>query len=347
MIRKFRKPIACGITLFAWVVAIKLELPRPVDACAVSGRSGATVRIADENAIIVWDADAKIQHFIRRASFSADTPDFAFLVPTPTQPTLSESGDQAFSFLETLIVPKIVNEYHFLPPLGCSKPVMTANSAGVRVLEQGQVAGLDYKIFESDTAQNLYDWLKSHDYVAHPSLKAWVEPYVQKHWKFTVFKIAKNVERNSVATSAVRMTFSTEKPFYPYSEPIEESAPYRRRLLRVFFVGENRYSGALGEGRAWPGQTVWAVRLQGEPLASLEGALGMPLKIQAPWLTVFDDGSSSRPGTDDVLFFPSSVQEEFIRTVRVGHDVSGWTCLGICLLVALFPIARLWRRRGA
>ena len=68
--------------------------------------------------------------------------------------------------------------------------------------------------------------------------------------------------------------------------------------------------------------------------------------MQTPWLTVFEDSSSPRPGTDDVFFSPSSVQDEVYRTVRVKVDLSGWTCLGlVAIFVLLVPIVLAMRRR--
>ena len=36
--------------------------------CAVAPHAGESVQIADESAIIIWDAASKTQHFIRRAT---------------------------------------------------------------------------------------------------------------------------------------------------------------------------------------------------------------------------------------------------------------------------------------
>jgi hypothetical protein len=339
--------LVCGVALSCGVLVLLagLDLPRSADACGTASRAGIQVRVAEESAIVLWDAAAKVQHFIRRATFDANTPDFAFLVPTPTQPTLHKSRDEAFAFLEKLTVPRIVKEYVFVPKIGCGSA--SKKPADVRVLEEGRVAGFDYKIFETATAQDLYDWLKKNDYVTRPDLKEWVEPYVQKKWKFTVFKIAKDAKKQEIATSAVRMSFSAEKPFFPYSEPAEQRDTGKpgRRLLRVFFVGEKRYAGVLGDEQTWPGRTVWAGQLQPESVQTLGSSLEMPINISTPWLTVFEDDSSPRPGTHDVFFSPSSVQDEVYRTVHIRQDLSGWTCLGIAAIFVFLLIVLAMRRR--
>jgi len=57
---------------------------------------------ADQTVVIIWDAARKMQHFIRKASFKSDTDDFGFLIPTPAQPELEESGNEAFPYLSGL-----------------------------------------------------------------------------------------------------------------------------------------------------------------------------------------------------------------------------------------------------
>ena len=67
--------------------------------CAVS-RAIHKIVNADQTVIILWDAKSKIQHFIRKASFKGDgaAEDFGFIVPSPSQPELDESGDEVFPF---------------------------------------------------------------------------------------------------------------------------------------------------------------------------------------------------------------------------------------------------------
>src|SRR6266436_5532883 len=89
--------------------ALCLAVPTEGDGCAAPHRPGDYVHIAEESAVIVWDAPSKTQHFIRRATFDTKAKDFGFLVPTPTQPALADVDDAVFSFPEAAIRPKIVD----------------------------------------------------------------------------------------------------------------------------------------------------------------------------------------------------------------------------------------------
>lgn len=64
-------------------------------ACGTASPPAVPVAVADESAIIVWDAATETQHFVRRASFRTDAEDFGFLVPTPSRPRLAEADDAA------------------------------------------------------------------------------------------------------------------------------------------------------------------------------------------------------------------------------------------------------------
>src|SRR5262245_47756248 len=89
---------------------LTLQLGR---ACAPVPRPGQFVRIAEESAVIVWDEKTRTEHFIRRATFDTDAPDFGFLVPTPTKPALAEVSDSVFNDLEYFIRPKEIVRTEF------------------------------------------------------------------------------------------------------------------------------------------------------------------------------------------------------------------------------------------
>src|SRR5438132_14352848 len=79
----------------------------PLPACCPAPPSGKPVVNADQTVIMIWDAATKTQHFIRKASFKSEADDFGFLVPTPNQPELEESGNEAFPYLFKLTEPAI------------------------------------------------------------------------------------------------------------------------------------------------------------------------------------------------------------------------------------------------
>lgn len=72
-------------TIIVALLLTALLIPEIGRACAPAPRPGQFVRIAEESAIVIWDETTRTQHFIRRATFDTDAPDFGFLVPTPNR----------------------------------------------------------------------------------------------------------------------------------------------------------------------------------------------------------------------------------------------------------------------
>jgi uncharacterized protein DUF2330 len=343
-----------------WPLLLLLGLVRvfdagPARACAAAPRVGDVVRIADEEAVIVWDAASHTEHFLRHARFDASlkggaqAQDFGFLVPTPRLPTLTEAPESIFADLADESKPAVVDEEQTGPRFGClcggfaRKGVATAAAPRepVRILSTQTVAGFDAVILEADDAKALALWLGAHGYESRPALAEWLAPYVTQKWKITAFKIAAGGGQaaTGVGSSAVRMSFTTDAPFFPYREPFDQRVDAAGpRTLRVYFVSTSRMTGTLGRsGQAWAGQVEFARPL--ERILPLSRALPGEVLPSAPWLTVFLDSSSPRIGSDDVYFALSSdgevrpppIVRYHDRSFFVPVDVLGVAFVGIAI----------------
>jgi hypothetical protein len=331
------------------------------------------VDVANETAVIIWDEQSKTEHFIRSASFTSTSPDFGFLVPTPTKPELAEASPEIYTRLGKLTEPRTVVETR-TASIGCGAGSTAASHAGaatsspVQVLERKRVGALDAAVLRADDAGKLRGWLADHGYDARPELQDWLKAYVRQGWVITAFKIAgdakpakdapANAKPYSVSGPTVRMSFHTERPFFPYREPADQGAaatglPPRPRLLRVYFLADARFAGTLGDGsRPWPGETVWANRIEPAQFEAAARSAHLPpeaISTLAPrgwWLTEFEDRSSPRPGTDEVYFGRSEDQSAVERPPSVRYEYREWPIwLGltaICGGPVLFLIAVAW-----
>src|SRR5262245_5903949 len=99
-----RIPLAAGFLLVASLIAT------PARSCWVAMRLNVPVVNADQTVLMIWDEATKTQHFIRQASFKSDADDFGFLIPTPAQPDLQESGSEAFKTLARITAPEVQRE---------------------------------------------------------------------------------------------------------------------------------------------------------------------------------------------------------------------------------------------
>src|SRR5262245_48553269 len=95
----------------------------PVRGCAVAFPSraagGQPVVNADQTVILIWDAATKTQHFVRKASFEGKADDFGFVVPSPSQPELSESGNEAFGVFAKVTEPETKKVPRPFNGIGC------------------------------------------------------------------------------------------------------------------------------------------------------------------------------------------------------------------------------------
>lgn len=372
------------IALAALLAAIPAEAP----ACAIAERDGESARILAESALIVWDEANKTEHFIREAQFESTAYELGFLVPTPSKPDIEESDQKVFDQLATLTKPRI-EERTRTPSLGCSAFKMSAESAseaagradGVLLLQEKRVGDHDLVSIKFDPkagsaeqgAKALADWLVRFGYGFGTTLKEWVTPYVKNDWVITAFRYAgepggsetktpatarsgngRRSRSNVIRAKPVRLTFRTERPFYPYREPADQQI--RRdgasRMLKVFFVCNQRYSGKIGENSTWPGRTMWADRLQDSEKADAIAKAKLPANAgpEKWYLTEFEDRSSPRPGTDEVYFAPSADQSPVARPpIVVWRDSMTAWYIGLAVCIGLPAIAflalRLVRRR--
>lgn len=335
--------------------------------CAPAPPRGMWARIEDENALIVWQPETQTEHFIRRATFNSTANDFGFLVPTPSQPEMGEvDSERLFQDLSDFTAPKYKRHIRWIPN-GWGLEADSAPSAGpVRVVAEQTVAGMDAVVLQADNPDDLGKWLADHDYQFRPELRDWLEKYTTAKWYITAFKISAATKESEskereLSSKAVRMTFQTDRPFYPYREPVDmrdERAQNHDRFLRLFVLAQTQMEGGLGvERTSWPGRTVWSNPLDAVQAKSLEGLLKLPTALGSGtnqlWLTELEDYSSPRPGTDEIYFAPaetpSTLERPWINEEVNAFwiDYPGWSILGVIMVSGLIVILRRRRRRVA
>jgi hypothetical protein len=227
------------------------------------------------------------------------------------------------------------------------------DGGAVQVLDRQRVAGFDAVVLAATDAEKLRQWLQKHGYDARPALTAWLAPYVKAGWIITAFQIAKNDGGSEYfSTSAVRMSFTAERPFFPYSEPQKRDNPAvgPGRLLRVFLVANQRMQGAFDDPKtAWPqGKAVWAGQLDQEKQGELKKRLDartVPLP-EGAWLTVFDDYALVRKDAGDIYFSPAANQSELRRPPIMRDEIIYYPSAGLIaggvIVVLLLVGPPLW-----
>jgi hypothetical protein len=340
-----------SVLLLTGLVFCLLCSAHPVPACCPAPPSGKPVVNADQTVIILWDTATKTEHFIRRASFKAEADHFGFLVPTPSQPELSESGDAAFPALQKLTEPEVKRMPRPSAPIACGcamAPPAGESAAGlaVRVLQEKDVAGFKAVVLEADSADELVKWLKNNGYAFSPAVQAWAKPYVEGGWKITALKVAKpkeGEENKSVTAAALRLSFKTVRPLFPYREP-DPTGPAKT------FIADSRYQGELTREDAWAGQVAWAGKINAENRKKVLELLKLPENTGPAnwWLTEFEDDWPYRIAPADVYFSRSDNQRDVRRPPIIEYVSSPWPAdamvYALAVVMMVPPLARRIRR---
>ncbi|HJQ38529.1 MAG TPA: DUF2330 domain-containing protein [Thermoanaerobaculia bacterium] len=321
----------------AALLIASIAATQPLFACAPAPHAGEEIEIVEESAIIHWDPATKTEQFIRRATFKGTAKDFGFLVPTPTTPTLEEVSDDVFAQLETKTARKTVEKTTkridwtplvallFLSRKLGDAETMTAGRAPVEVLSTQKIAGYEAAVLDATDAKALNEWLSKNGYATTPNLEQWLDAYIKQGWKITAYKIDKSQGEAAARTSAVKMTFQTERPFFPYREPKTERPYDSVRALTIFFQGPERVTGVIGEKEFWPGVMTWSDTK----------------------LTKFVDTSNVRPGFDDLFFTRDKDQSNYelppivhenVETTNLPADV-----IAIAAVIVILIIRRIRR----
>lgn len=314
-------------------------------ACAVPVREGHRVETLEERALIIWDAKTKTQHFIREAKFRSSAPNFGFLVPTPTQPALSEADVRVFQVLEGTTAPERIPRVVRKPrpkPKPSDRKIRSeppATSAPVEVLHRQMIAGYDASVLKATDVDALADWLTTNEYEFRPELREWLKRYTDDGWIITAFRLAGN-DAGRMQTKAIQMSFNAEQPFYPYREPEHMRDPkqtHDERMLRLFMLSDTAVDARLGkELGPWHAKVAWRDKVDSakadnilDSLRPREGRVenegnrdvkyAEDLARDGWWLTEYEDNSSPRPGTEE-LYFTAAENARTVKRPPVYYD---------------------------
>ncbi len=331
------------------VVCLIFAATNRVHACCAVAAAGVPVVNADQTVIIWWDKANQTQHFIRKASFRGGGESIGFLVPTPSRPQLEESGNEAFRYLADITAPKSSGGGGF--PLGCSVASPAQEMRGVRLIEEKTVAGFDAVVLAADSGKELIEWLRQRDYAFTPEAAAWAQPYLTDGWHITAMKVTKNKEalaKSEVSAAALRISFRTDRPLFPYREPDSRNDAAQlgvaHRLLRIYFVAESRYEGRFSPTHRWTGKTRYSQPLQKDQRTQLLRHLNLPESTgpTQAWLTEFEDAWPYGKAPGDVYFFPSANQGKLSRNLSAAGKSFDPT---LAAVIGVFLARPLFRRR--
>jgi hypothetical protein len=173
----------------------------------------------------------------------------------------------------------------------------------------------------------------------------------------TALRVAKRADSKAdvnVNAAALRLTFHTERPLFPYREPDSRKGATKvgaaSRLLRLYFISNARYEGALEGGDTWTGKAVWSNKLATQQTNKLAGILKLPTLTGTKnwWLTEFEDRWPYGIASGDLYFAPARsqapVSRDAVSMYAAGIDISLPLCLSLAVVVlSRRKLGKIWR----
>lgn len=275
----------------------------------------------EERTLILWDASTRRQHFVREVRFTntGELP-FGFIVPAPSRPEVNDVKNPPFDTLEARFPHTLLDT----PADGFGAPGSKGGGEGfgrgiaaggappVQVLEKKRIGDFQSFVLAATDAKALGDWLKKNQFKASPAGQKWIERYVKLGFFFVALRYEgrkqKADEGQALVSRAVRFSFDSPLPYYPYEEP-EDAPEQRGRELQVWLVTQGFHvplAPVAGKIRR-----PWSegVRYEGE--GEIASALGDELGALVPAgarLSTFGDWKEHRRGFGDLVLVPAEAE---------------------------------------
>jgi hypothetical protein len=293
-----------------------LAAPTPASACILvrpRGSDGsAKPRLTGERVLILYDESARLEHFVRELHVDdAPRSGFGFIVPVPSQPTVARAHAQLFDDLAA--------QFPWREPTANLERRQTRSQAiklvepPVEVVSEQRVGSYTAAVLTAKDPRALQGWLSKNNYQAPKQADAWFDHYVRLGFYFVAFRF--EGAPASAKPEAVRISFASAAPFYPYREPevmpdCPPSSGAPARSLQVWFVSKHGWvpRAAIATASGVRFRNPWS-RTDADPLQSgsrpaVLGALSKLLPAGPLQVEVFMDRRTQRVGYGDVVFAP-------------------------------------------
>ncbi len=180
-----------------------------------------------EQEAVVFFADEK-EDMILTTKFRGNADEFAWIIPTPSEPTVTRGSWETFVALRDITaVPAndyMISAYGAASGLSDFSMEEYAPAAQVIEVEQKSIAYYDVTVLEARTTEGLLEWLNTNGF-SYPSDGTFVlDDYVYAGWYFTAVKL--NTDSLSDSTQEditkgnsvpLHLQFAADKPVFPLS----------------------------------------------------------------------------------------------------------------------------------
>ncbi|MFT6627387.1 MAG: hypothetical protein ACJA1R_000644 [Flavobacteriales bacterium] len=204
-----------------------LLAPSTADACGgfFCSQSAPVVQTAERILFMQLDDNTIETHV--QISYTGPSEDFAWIVPTPSQPVLSLGSDTIFQSLDAVGPPIRIERGETVGTCRAEEPSADATSSDIRVgadSEAGTGGGVtivaletvgpfDTAVIQASAVEPMMEWLDANGYDLPPQTAALLAPYVEGDMYFLALKLTKDASAGDL--QPIAMTYNAPAPMIP------------------------------------------------------------------------------------------------------------------------------------
>lgn len=205
------------------------------------------VQETSQKAVLFYEGATGMETMVLRINYTGNAANFAWIIPTPSQPQVEKGSAALFTNLSVLTATDLYKTYS---DYSTSADELTVQAPGVEVLEEKNVDYYDITVLSADDATALSTWLNNHGY-AYPEKDKYIfQDYIEHGWYFTAVKLTPDVLDNYNVTSALysgtatplQFIFSADKLVYPLKiSQVQAAADYSYdQFINLYIITDHR-----------------------------------------------------------------------------------------------------------
>jgi Uncharacterized protein conserved in bacteria (DUF2330) len=192
----------------AGLVATALAAPGTAAlACGGMVSADGTADMQGMSALLSYDGAREDLAVV--VSYAAPSGPFAWLMPLPAVPQISQTSVQGLIDGFRITTPPLESDYKpYLGGAGAAAP-----SSGILELGRTTIGNLEFVTLGATDAGEVATWMQAHHFGFHDTQRESIQGYLTRHWVLVAARTTAAAPASGAI--AVRFTFTTPDPVYP------------------------------------------------------------------------------------------------------------------------------------
>jgi uncharacterized protein DUF2330 len=175
-------------------------------ACGGMVSADGTADMQGMSALLSYDGTSEDLAVV--VSYAAPSGQFAWLMPLPAAPQISQTSSQGLIAGFRITTPPLESNYQFHFGIGAAAP-----SGAVSELGRTTIGNLEFVTLGATGAADVTAWMLAQHFGFHDTQRQSIQGYLDRHWVLVAAHTTAAAPRTG--SIAVRFTFATTDPVYP------------------------------------------------------------------------------------------------------------------------------------